>query len=352
MDASKLPVPRARTDQKAERPSNPEVLVVLGIVLFVAYELPKVLMPIVLTAAIAFAVEPVVRTLHRRMRLPRVLAVALVFILTIAVIGVVIWWISTSFTASAMQVGKDLPGMLDRLLGEVFGPQIDLFGKTYRIDDIRNAVMGEVTGAFERPNLLLVGETVVGIPATLVMMTVTLFYFMLSGKRLAAGTLRLAPPRYRAHLTELGRQIKPMLRRYIRGVCTVVLYTIAVAYLVLQFIFRIPFAGIIGVLVGMLELIPVVGPATSMVLISASALLAGGSLATLAWALLFAVLLRVSIDEVLGPLVLGRFVALHPVSVIIAFLVAGGLFGVLGVLLAVPSCAAAKIVLRAWYDET
>ena len=64
-----------------------------------------------------------------------------------------------------------------------------------------------------------------------------------------------------------------------------------------------------------------------------------------------AVFLRVSVDNIVGPLVLGRAVTLHPVAIIIAFLIGASLFGVLGVFVAVPTAAAVKIVLSVWYGE-
>ena len=64
-----------------------------------------------------------------------------------------------------------------------------------------------------------------------------------------------------------------------------------------------------------------------------------------------AVFLRVSVDNVVGPLVLGRAVTLHPVVIIIAFLMGASLFGIIGVFVAVPVAAAVKIVLAVWYGE-
>ncbi len=66
--------------------------------------------------------------------------------------------------------------------------------------------------------------------------------------------------------------------------------------------------------------------------------------------LAFYIALRLSIDQVVGPLVLGRAVELHPVVIIFAFLAGGVLFGALGVLLAVPFAAAIKTVLSVYYE--
>ena len=65
----------------------------------------------------------------------------------------------------------------------------------------------------------------------------------------------------------------------------------------------------------------------------------------------FAVALRVSIDQVVAPLVLGRAATLHPVTAIFGFLAGATLYGALGVLLAVPVATVAKITLATWYGE-
>ena len=182
-------------------------------------------------------------------------------------------------------------------------------------------------------------------------MLVVLFYLLQSGRRVAEGVLWLAPPPYRPILRAHGRRIEPMLRQYVRGLLLVVAYASGAAWLVLGPVFHLPFAAVLAVTVGVLELVPVVGPAASMALIGGGAVLDGGGPWAVFGAMAFAVGLRLSIDEIVGPLVLGRAVSLPPVVIIVAFLVGSALFGVLGALLAVPVAASVKIVLAALYGE-
>jgi predicted PurR-regulated permease PerM len=65
----------------------------------------------------------------------------------------------------------------------------------------------------------------------------------------------------------------------------------------------------------------------------------------------FAIALRLSIDQIVGPLVLGRAAQLHPVVIIFSFLSGAVLFGIIGLLLAVPVAASIKIVLGVYYAE-
>jgi predicted PurR-regulated permease PerM len=77
--------------------------------------------------------------------------------------------------------------------------------------------------------------------------------------------------------------------------------------------------------------------------------------ATSAWNILayviYAILLRVSIDQLLGPIVLGRAARVHPTLVIFCFLSGGLLFGIPGIIMALPVALAVKTVLASLYDE-
>ncbi|HEX4112819.1 MAG TPA: AI-2E family transporter, partial [Stellaceae bacterium] len=96
--------------------------------------------------------------------------------------------------------------------------------------------------------------------------------------------------------------------------------------------------------------IPLIGPAITFVivgLISAH----GASLAGTIGLFAFAVALRLSLDELVAPLVLGQAARLHPAMIIFAFLSGGVLFGIIGLLLAVPVAASIKIILTIYYAE-
>jgi len=112
-----------------------------------------------------------------------------------------------------------------------------------------------------------------------------------------------------------------------------------------------PQRGTAGALItGLLELLPVVGPIASAALVNGAALAKGGVPALLT-VLIFYIVLRLVIDQGVGPPILDRAARLHPAVILFVFLVGGALYGPLGVLLAVPFTAAVKIVLTVYYDE-
>ena len=321
-------------------------------VLAVCYFLRYALLPIAMVAALAFVLRPVVHWLQRHLRVPKIAGVIMVYVAVLLVAGLVSWYIVGVVGERMVKGASDAPRLLTEQIQRVVGPQIHAFGQDISAEDLSQRIVEGVKGAVAKPDTaVLAGGAVVAVPAVGVLMLVVLFYFLNSGRQILQGVLHLVPPRYRAHVTLLGSRIEPMLRHYVRGVIAVTVYTAVVCWLVLGLWFHASFAPLISVAVGVLELIPVVGPAASLALFGAVAVVDGHGLWTFAGFMGLAVFLRVSVDNVVGPLVLGRAVTLHPVVVIIAFLMGASLFGIIGVFVAVPVAAAVKIVLGVWYGE-
>ena len=109
--------------------------------------------------------------------------------------------------------------------------------------------------------------------------------------------------------------------------------------------------GLLALLTGMLEMIPVIGPGAAVVIAGVIAIgHAEGPGAIIAYAI-YATALRLSIDQLVGPLVLGHAARLHPTLVIFCFLSGGLLLGIAGLILAVPIALAIKVTLAILYEE-
>jgi predicted PurR-regulated permease PerM len=119
----------------------------------------------------------------------------------------------------------------------------------------------------------------------------------------------------------------------------------------LGLVLGLPHAVLLALLTGVLEMIPVVGPGASAVIAGLVAIhYAAGIGAIVAYAI-YATALRISIDQLFGPLALGAAARLHPVLVIFCFLSGAFLFGVVGVIMAVPVALVVKVTLALLYDE-
>ncbi|MBV9749192.1 MAG: AI-2E family transporter, partial [Acetobacteraceae bacterium] len=128
-------------------------------------------------------------------------------------------------------------------------------------------------------------------------------------------------------------------------------YTAVLAYLGYGVVFHLPHAILLSIAIGLLEIIPSIGPTVSFLLVGLAAMQDEHGLLSFFLLFAWAVALRLSIDNVFGPIVLGRAVNVPRVVILFAFVCGGVLFGIIGLILAVPVAACTKIVLEAYYAE-
>jgi predicted PurR-regulated permease PerM len=195
------------------------------------------------------------------------------------------------------------------------------------------------------------GAVAFGTMFGMILTLVLLFYFLWSGPGMARGLLQLAPPRQRALITHIWTVLDPVLKRYFVGVLVVVAYAAAAAYVGLGLVLGIPHAVPLALLTGFMEMVPVIGPIAAAVIAGLVAIHQAASIGAIIAYALYATALRISIDQLFGPLALGAAARLHPVLIIFCFLSGAFLFGVVGVIMAVPVALAIKVTLALLYDE-
>ena len=172
----------------------------------------------------------------------------------------------------------------------------------------------------------------------LVLSLLLTLYLMISGPSLAKGALGLLPKGWREAVQPALKPVVRIIQHYFIGVLCVVVFTTVAAWIGYGLVFRVQGAPLLALAVGLLETVPVIGPilAGCIVALAASQL---KSLVAVIGMVVYALALRLIIDDIIAPLVLGRSVAVHPVVVMLAYVVGATLFGVTGLLLAVPAAA-------------
>jgi predicted PurR-regulated permease PerM len=188
-------------------------------------------------------------------------------------------------------------------------------------------------GGFAVRGATLVGEIVADVLLSLVLT----FFFVKDGERIAASFLRLVPLHRRADARELGNRTWATLSAYIRGTAVNGLVNGSLMTLGLVII-GVPLAVPIGVLTFFGGFFPIVGAIAVGALAALIALVAKGPVAALVVIGLTIVIHNVE-GYLVGPLVLGRAVKLHPVAILLALAVGGVLAGIIGAFVAVPTAA-------------
>lgn len=335
-------------------------MLVVGLLL---WALRGVLTPVFFAFLIAYMLDPVVDRLERR-GLPR--AAAIVVLLT-AVLGAIALFMLFAVPLVISDVGRfasELPGALERLVVRL-EPQLAALGVEipHTIDDafrqfdldgaaIADKAVGPATAVF---TWLLGGTmTVLGLLANAVIVPVFAFYLLYDFDRMTAAIRELIPVHWRPFVVDVVSEVDLVLGEFVRGQLIVMLL-LAVLYAVAYALVGVRLAIVIGVVAGLLSFIPYVGGATALGMALLMCVLDWTGPMKLVWVTLAYAVIQVLEGFVITPRVVGEKVGLSPIWVLFALMVGSELFGFLGVLLALPAAAVAKIfAVRgvAWYRES
>ena len=343
---------RLRRSEPVDKAFVMELVAGIAVLLFF-YEIGVILLPFVISAIIAFICTPVVEWLNRRAHFPRILASAVVFIVIAAVAGLIGFLAVPPFLAQAEQLIGHLQMVLETLMTRLFGNgPIQFFGHADSPAQMADTMVNGLRSFLEQNGrlLLLAGAGLAGF-FSFILSWVLLFYFLAGGPRIMSGMVWLVPPTRRPLIHRILPVLTVTLRRYYVGVGTVVIYAAIAAYLGLGFFLHLDHAVILAIITGVLEAIPVVGPAASAVLGILAAMNQAVTFSDMIAFGIYLTVLRVSIDQIVGPLVLGSAGRISPVLVMFCFLSGAVLFGVAGVILAVPFALSIKVILEAVYGD-
>ncbi len=325
--------------------------ILAGVLVFGAllYILQRVLLPFALALFLAYIVLPLVNGIERRVRWPRLLIVLSLFCagaLPAALLGL---RYLPPLGEAARQLLADLPRLIQQIAHRVLrGDQLTVMGHTVTADALAANISAQLNRLFTSPDagVSAVRYGVEGAVST-VLVFVLLFYVLVSVRSFSDVVLALAPPAYSPRLQYFAPRIDQLVGRYLRGVFLVVLFQSAAAYIGFRWLAGLPYATLAAVITGILEPLPGIGPILAIVVVGGGTLLLDGVVPMLK-AMAVLGLLRVTLDNVVGPVLLGWTLRLHPVLIIFAFLVSGSLFGVVGLLIALPATATIRLLIQEW----
>lgn len=316
--------------------------------LYIVYRAGDIVRPFVWAGVLAFVLLPVVGLLERRLSLPRTVAAAIVFLgLLAAIIGG-----ARVLVPLAIDQGRDLQRSLPTLVANAqntLAETADQIG----LEDL-DALIVNFAGIGDLTQMVARGAVpfIVGIGHFLLELLVFLiatFFLLRDAPRLFQWFRRILPASQRNELLPLFAQVNALLGRYVRGQMFLIGVMSTATFIGLS-ILQVPFVLLLAVMTGVLEVIPIVGPITAGAIACLVALghPAPWGLSQIWYVAIVAVMytvLRHAEDYFVIPLVIGRIVKLHPAVVIFSLLTGGALYGLLGVLVAVPVAATLRLVL-------
>ena len=332
------------------------VLTVLGLALAVVLLLELVLIArqvltwLLISVFLALALNPLVEWFQRHGLRRRGAAAAVTFLLAIvAIAGLGALFIPT-LVSEANGFAQQLPTYLEDIT-EGRGP----LGRLAERYDVVERVQAEVEqGGASR--LLGLSGTAFAITKgiiTLIVATVTIafmtFVMLLEGPAWMERFYALLPDDSRDRWREVGHRIYRTVGGYVTG--NLFISVIAgISATALLFLLDVPYAVALGLLVAILDLIPLAGATIAAIILTAVAAITGGWVPALIVAVFMIVYQQIE-NHFIQPVVYSRTVQLSPLAILISILIGAELAGVVGALAAIPVAGTIQVLVVFWLDE-
>jgi predicted PurR-regulated permease PerM len=347
------PAERSRVPRALDSGETRSIMLAAAFLVISLYFIRLILLPFVLAAIIAYICTPLLDWAATRTRWPRLLFAVVLFVVLVGVSAVVVTFAAQRFGAELRSTATDLQGMLENFASQAIGDHpVRLLGQPLNAHDLAQSVVDRIRDWIGQSDQVVAfaGYSLVAIMG-LFMTVVLLFYFLASGPRVARGLFWIVPPHRRSLVAQIWTHLDPVLFRYFLGVLAVVIYATIAAYIGLGVILGIHHAVLLALLTGILETVPVLGPTSAAVIAGLISLRTATGISSILAYAAYATLLRLSIDQIFGPIVLGRAAHVHPALIIFCFLAGGVVLGIPGVILAVPVALLIKSTLATLYGE-
>ena len=285
---------------------------------------------------LAVGLDPGVRWLHRK-GMPRSGAVALVLLSTFGVFALFVALAAPLAVTQASHLANDIPGYLNSLKNHH-----SAIGKLNYKYHIVSRLQKLLKGGPSFKTILGGGMIVVNLIGAVILVAILTVYLLVDLPRVKRAIYRLAPRSRRARAVLLTDEIVDRVGGYLLGD----LFTSLIAglgTLVWALALGIPYAAFLGLLVALLDLIPIIGSTVGGIIVSLVALTVSLQLAVAT--AVFYVLYRFLEDYLITPRVMARTVAVPGLVTVVATIIGAALLGIIGALVAIPIAAAVKLLL-------
>ena len=330
-------------------------LLLLAFAVYMLYRFSIILTPFILAIIIAYILTPAVNYFQKRLHIPRVLAIMAAYLLLIVVLItlplLIVPPLVDQFTALNVDIQRFLLS-IEALLGN----QYSIAGQVINLEAVFKQMVGSLQGLAEP----VFGQTlgfVLDVITSLIWVVfifVVSFYLIKDSQQVSQWLEGLVPPNYYTDFVQLRDEISRIWGAFFRGQVILAL-VVATIFTIIGFVLGLPFALAMGVFAGLLEFLPSLGHGIWLTTASLLALFAGSTnLPIPNWVFMLLIIgLHLVFEQFdlnyLIPRIIGRSVHLPPVVVILGIVGGAAIAGVMGILLAAPTIASARVVGRYLY---
>ncbi|MFV9672935.1 MAG: AI-2E family transporter [Acidimicrobiia bacterium] len=328
------------------------VLVLILVGAFVLIEGRIIFAPLFIALIVVIVLNPFVTALQHR-GIHRLIGAAIAFLGLLAALVAIGLVVIPSIADQTRGFAAEFPLLYDRFIEQVvtFGDRFGLDPSLWSYDQIleylndpenQDTILSIVfdrlgtltTGIFEFILVFLLGPVVA-------------FYVLIDLPNVQQRLLDMVPERNRAETAYVGRRLNSAVGGFLRGQLVVAII-VGVMLSFGYWLIDLPFWMLIGIVGGVLNIVPFLGPWVGGILGVAIALTTA-DFSTAVWAVVVAVVVQQIDNNFVSPSVLRATVRLHPAVTLLVLVLAGAVAGFWGIVIAVPLTAALKIIFGYWW---
>ncbi|HFK0382748.1 TPA: AI-2E family transporter [Listeria monocytogenes] len=310
--------------------------------------LKTVAAPIILAGISYYLFNPIIDWLEKH-KWKRGWAIALLYLVIIGLLILLFSFVIPAVKDQIVSLFKSFPGYWDQIT-----QKFDEFSRSSLFDQIKdklNTNMSDIMKTLSTKGTSVINSaissigSIVGTVTEVVLAIVTtplvLFYLLKDGKKLPDFLLKMLPVNGRAHTRQVLGEANHQISSYIRGQIIVSL-CIGILLFIGYLIIGLPYALTLAIIAACTSIVPYLGPAIA---ITPAIIIA---IVTSPWLLIKLIIVWCVVQllegKFISPQVMGKTLKVHPITILFVILVAGNLFGVLGVIFAVPGYAVFKVI--------
>jgi putative permease len=323
--------------------------ILLAVGFGVVVSLGRILMPVFAAGVIAYLLEGLVALLERR-RLPRLIAVAVVYVFFLATVFFVLVALLPLLYQQAVELIKQLPAMVNSAQGLIM--RLPEHYPTF----INETQVNEVVAAM-RQELLAYGQSmlsysyaslisIITVIVYVILVPMLVFFFLKDKQRILEWFTQYLP-KDRVLSTRVWRDVDAQIGNYVRGKIFEVAILLVASDLAFYFM-GLNYSLLLAVLVGLSVIIPYVGATLVTFPVMLVAFFQWGLVDEFWYLMLAYGIIQAADGVILVPLLFSEVVNLHPVAIMVAILFFGGIWGFWGVFFAIPLATLVQAVLKAW----
>lgn len=331
-------------------------LIILGLFLIFGFvfvfQLGDILMPVFASVVIAYLLEGMVAKLQR-FRMPRIAAVLVVFILFMVFMVLLVIGLLPLISRQIAQLYQELPTMVSRGQKELMQlPQkYPEYISEPQIKDAINYIGAELTKMGQQLLFLSLASVrgFISILIYLILVPLMVFFF-LKDKSMMINWFRSFMPEERKLATEVWNEVNIQVANYVRGKIWEIFIVWGVSYATFKLL-GLNFTVLISLFVALSVLVPYIGATVMYIPVILIAYFQWGWGADFAYTIIAYSIIQILDGNLLVPLLLSEVVNLHPVAIIVAVLLFGGLWGIWGLFFAIPLATLFHAVIKVWFTH-